>query len=523
MRRLLLCLLAAFACGSAFAAPVDYQFFAFVTTRHTGSSARLPAALTPDQTFIGTLTYDAAHRVNGGVSPVVALRLTTTDGTEIFNSASRPVFSSVMTRSQNSVESVLIGADIPLSLPDSLNVQFSWASPGQGQLPADPAAVDVLALRPYGWKFSLVNADDRVDAQIFTFRRADTQAEYAEKFAAAPSHWTNTGGAFTTQGGYYANAANVVFTSSVYTGQTLQPFVVVSADLYSGFTNSGNALGLLLNYRDAANFYEVRFTANGVVTINKVVNGARTMLQTGSYPVPPHTFFHVEVLRDFEDFEVRINNGPAITAEDNTLRDGQAGVFSSWNMARFDNFTIQQLNSWSNGGLLSDFSSFEPQAGTWVAENGVYRSTSNLLAAISVDTNPFYSSEFSLSARMRLQWANSGNRGGLVYDYDNPQNYSAVLVSPRTATRAGSVEVVQVVNGVRHMLARSTDSRLAAGQWGEVNVSYIDGVVRVAVTGMSAPYLTFAQQNVGPRYGFIASWNLVQFKDAVFRTQNINR
>jgi hypothetical protein len=98
-----------------------------------------------------------------------------------------------------------------------------------------------------------------------------------------------------------------------------------------------------------------------------------------------------------------------------------------------------------------------------------------------------------------------------------------VLVSPRTATRAGSVEVVQVVNGVRHVLASSSDTQLAAGQWGEVTVSYIDGVMRVAVTGMAEPYLTFAppaQYRIGPRFGLIGSWNLVQFDDFVVHTQS---
>lgn len=518
-------LLAAFTWASAFAAPVDYEFSAFVGTRDTDSFAKLPATLTPDRRIFGTLTYDPANVVNGGPSPVIALRLTTVDGTEIFNSAPARIFSSVTTRSQNGVESVLISADIPRSLPDSVHVELSWASPGQGQLPANPSTLDILTLQPYGWKFAMVQDDDRVDAQIFNFNRADASAEYEESFTTAPARWTNSGGDWTTQSGYYTNAGNVVFTSSVYTGQTLQPFAEVHADLYSGFTSSGNALGLLLNYQNASNFYEVRFTANGVVTINKVVNGVRTMLQTGSYSVPPQTFFHVSVLRDFQSIEVSVNNGTAIIVEDesnNPLADGRAGVFASWNRARFDNFAIDQLSPWGQG-FLTDFSSepgFEPQAGSWVVENGVYRSTSNQVAAISTISDRFFTSEFAIYARMNLQWSGSGNRGGLVYAFRDLKNYSAVLVAPRTATRAGTVEVVEVVAGVRRVLASSNDLQLVAGQWGEVNVSHIDGVVRVGVTGMSAPYITFRQQDAFGAFGLIASWNLVRFDDVEIRTQN---
>ena len=130
----------------------------------------------------------------------------------------------------------------------------------------------------------------------------------------------------------------------------MQPFAEVRADLYSGFVNSGNSPGLLLNYRDANNFREVRFSATGVVTINKVVNGVRTMLQTGRYSVPPKTFFHVSVLRDFFRIEVRVNNDPAIVVEGDSddgvpnQLEGHAGVFASWNQARFDNFAIDELS-----------------------------------------------------------------------------------------------------------------------------------------------------------------------------------
>ena len=223
------------------------------------------------------------------------------------------------------------------------------------------------------------------------------------------------------QSGYYTNAANVAITSSVYAGQTLQPFVEVSADLYSGFTNSGNALGLVVNYRNAANFYEVRFTATGVVTIDKIVNGVRTMLQTGSYTAPPKTFFHVSVLRDFERIEVRVNNGLPITAEDSALRDGQAGVFASWNRARFDNFVIDQLSTWGVG-FQTDFghwhlirSRHAPARG-WSRRTS-YQNTTNESAAISTAGFPRAADDFILYASLRGQWSNAGNRGGLVWDY----------------------------------------------------------------------------------------------------------
>lgn len=529
MRRLVTYVLAMFAFGSAIAAPIEYEFRAFVGTQEAQGSPAIPPFLSPSTELVGTLSFDPARTANGANSPVVALRLRTRDGVEVFNA--QPDASSLETRSQIGLETVIIRAnfDIPERFARGTFV-MSWASTGHGQLPADPQALNLLALQPYGWKITISRTPkvcnpcgfSRIDAQVYNFKRAAAAAEYEQNFGSAPSRWANSGGDWPTQSGYYANAANVAFTSSVYTGQTLQPFVEVRADLYSGFTSSGNALGLVFNYQNASNFNEVRFTANGVVTINKVVNGARSMLQTGSYSVPPKTFFHVSVLRDFDRIEVRVNADPAITADDFTLQGGRAGVFASWNRARFDNFAIDQLSSWTSG-FLTDFSSseqpFEARTGTWVTENGVYRNTSSQAAAISTVGFPRFIGDFALYARMNMAWVNSANRGGLVWDFRDPRNYSAVLVSPRTTNRPGTIEVVEVVNGVSRVLIRGSDAQLRAGQWGEVSVSRIDGVVRVSTTGTIAPYLTVAQQGTGGQVGVISSWNMVSFDDVVFRTQ----
>lgn len=529
-----------FVMGSAFAAPVDYQFLGIVGTRDTDGGQKLSPELTPDSRFVGRLTFDPARTENGALAPVVSLRLSTFDGTEILNSQGHHLTSKLETQSSTGgVESLLITAVIDLEEDNrQVEVQFSWASPGQGQLPADPRTVDITALQPYAWKVALIGDDlvcetgcvsfaERVDAHMLGFSRAGSGADYAESFSAAPPHWTNTGGNWTTQSGYYTNAANVAFTSSVYGGATLQPFAEVRADLYSGFVSSGNALGLLVNYHDANNFVEVRFSATGVVTINKVVNGTRSMVQTGRYSVPPKTFFHVSVVLNFGDIELTVNNEPTIFAEGTGGKDGRAGVFASWNKARIDNFAIQSLSGW-NRDFTESFSSetsLQPQSGTWVIDNGVYRNTTSQAAAISTLPPPggvsdAFTDDFAAYARIRLTWSNSGNRGGLVYDFSNLQNYRAVLVSAKTATRAGTVQVIEVVNGVTRVVASSTDTQLAAGQWGEVSVVRADGVVRVAVTGMSAPYITLRQTPVGGVVGVIGSWNLVRFDDLVFNAQS---
>jgi hypothetical protein len=534
MRRLLTLLLATFAFSSASAAQVVYEFRAVVGTHVEAFGGRIFFNMPRGSHVVGTLTLDPARSVNGAIAPVVALKLVARDGGQvIFDSADDTVTSQIETSSAAGIESVLISAEFAgaTELEGHARMQLGWVSPGQGQLPADPRNLNILALKPYGWRIGLTGFEgfpcesvhcrrSETDSQIYSFKRAAAAAEYEQRFTSTTSNWTDSSGDWTPQSGYYTNAANVAFTSSVYTGQTLQPFAEVSADLYSGFTGSGNALGLVVNYKNAANFYEVRFTATGVVTINKVVNGVRTMLQTGSYAVPPKTFFHVSVLRDFERIEVRVNNGQPITAEDSALKDGGAGVFASWNRARFDNFVIDQLSTWGVG-FHTDFgidpNPFTPRSGTWVAQEGIYWNRTNQSAAISTGGFPAVG-DFILYASLRGQWSGAGNRGGLVWDYRDDKNYSAVLLSPATAERAGTLEVIEVVAGVRRVVA-SSSGQLPLDFFGRVTVSRIDGVLLITAPGMTQSLLV-TQQARGGDVGLIASWNFVRFDNVVFSAQN---
>jgi hypothetical protein len=537
MRRFLALLLATLAFGSASAAQVIYEFRAVVSTHTVGFAGGYLDAMTPGRHVVGTLTLDPARTVNGAIAPVIALKLVTLDTAEVIydsQSHGQTVTSQIETASAGGVERVLISAGFHGATEQDpwTRMRLSWAAPGQGQLPADPRTLNILALKPYVWGLAVDRSegfpcdaahcrDSDTNSLIYSFKRAAASAEYEQNFTSTASRWTNSNGDWTPQTGYYTNSANVAFTSSVYNGQTLQPFAEVRADLYSGFTGSGNALGLVVNYKNAANFYEVRFTATGVVTINKVVNGVRTMLQTGAYSVPPKTFFRVSVLRDFETIEVRVNNGQAIVAEDSTLKDGEAGVFASWNRARFDNFAIDQLSTWGVG-VATDFgvapNPCTPRSGAWAAQQGIYHTTSNMSAAISTCGSTPAGDDFSLSANLRGKWSGAGNRGGLVWDYRDERNYSAVLLSPATAERPGTVEVIEVVAGARRILA-SSRAELPTLFFGGVAVTRVDGILGVSAFGMTAPIFV-PQQARGGDVGLIASWNPVRFDNLSFRAQN---
>ena len=157
MRRLLALLLATFAFGSASAAQVVYEFRAVVGSSETSSFAgHFFFGMGPGRHVVGTLTLDPARSVNGAIAPVVALKLVTLDtGQVIFDSAGHTASSRIETRSAAGVESVLIGATFADEKDGGANIELSWASPGQGQLPADPRTLNILALKPYGWNIKV--------------------------------------------------------------------------------------------------------------------------------------------------------------------------------------------------------------------------------------------------------------------------------------------------------------------------------------------------------------------------------
>jgi hypothetical protein len=182
---------------------------------------------------------------------------------------------------------------------------------------------------------------------------------------------------------------------------------------------------------------------------------------------------------------------------------------------------IDQLSTWGRG-FQTDFgftapNPFTPRTGTWVVQQNSYQNTSNESAAISTAGFPRTGDDFTLYATLHGQWSGAGNRGGLVWDYRDPRNYSAVLLSTATAERAGTVEVIEVIAGTRRVVA---SRQLTVGSFGRLIVTRIDGVLRISTPGMTTPYLVVAQQARGGDVGLIASWNLVRFDDVVFSTQN---
>jgi len=179
---------------------------------------------------------------------------------------------------------------------------------------------------------------------------------------------------------------------------------------------------------------------------------------------------------------------------------------------------IAQPASWTpvTSRFDSNAAGWTPIGGTtWTVANGYYRSSSNVAAAISL-SNVAITDDFSIDASLHLEWTASGNRGGLVYDYRDAQNYRGVLVTTNSTTVGQAIaEIFEVTNGVRRVIATRNHFR-PRYTWGPVSVSRVNGITKINGEEVTqAPIY-------GGKVGLISRFNVVRFDDVVVAVPRAN-
>lgn len=117
------------------------------------------------------------------------------------------------------------------------------------------------------------------------------------------------------------------------------------------YAASGNLAGLIYNYQDAnslyaGDYFEVVFSATGVVQMNKFIEGVRYPVRTGTYNVPHNTFFDVQVYRTGIFTLVSVNGTVVIDrVPQGELRGGFAGAVTHWAKGRFDDVRVEEYLS----------------------------------------------------------------------------------------------------------------------------------------------------------------------------------
>jgi hypothetical protein len=124
-------------------------------------------------------------------------------------------------------------------------------------------------------------------------------------------------------------------------GDNAGSYQLYHARLLNEYSASGNLVGLVYNYQDPANYFEVVFSSTGIAQLNKVIQGVRYPVRTRTHTIPRNTFFDVDVIRRGITTSVNLNGMQLFFAESQgDLRGGSIGVITHWARGRFDNITL---------------------------------------------------------------------------------------------------------------------------------------------------------------------------------------
>jgi hypothetical protein len=169
---------------------------------------------------------------------------------------------------------------------------------------------------------------------------------FAENFDAGLPPSAVRVGSWSAAGGVLRNAT-VQHTDLVALGCCLGTDIVYRARLLNEYGASGNLVGLIYNYQDAASgldagdYYEVVFSARGSVMVRKSIQGEVRTLATTSMNLPRSTWFDVEVIRRGFSTSVKVNGTTVIgNVTQAQLGPGRVGVITHWSKGRFDDLSV---------------------------------------------------------------------------------------------------------------------------------------------------------------------------------------
>jgi len=164
---------------------------------------------------------------------------------------------------------------------------------------------------------------------------------YTDGFATgSTTGWSGTQGTWSASSPYYVETAYNTATgesTAIYGTSTWNTNYTYSASVYTLWNAPANDVGVIFNYVDANNYYDVLVSATGVVELDKKISGTLTVVQTtaaGAYPgYGSKQWVDICVLRQANG-NVSVNvNGMGIFSNValTTLGAGNIGLKATWN------------------------------------------------------------------------------------------------------------------------------------------------------------------------------------------------
>jgi len=186
---------------------------------------------------------------------------------------------------------------------------------------------------------------------------------YTQNFTATPSGWSNVNDTFAVGTGTFAGTYVTTATTgqpyhaiAVYDGSTWGTNFTYSVKLNSDFESVGNRVGIVFNYVDSQNYYDLSVSmrktatsdpASGLATLTRWVAGVQSATiaeyhPAASAPWPTRdTFFTVSVTRVGINTVLKVDNTVVYNGNDLiSTTAGRIGFFAQYNNGRFDDVSV---------------------------------------------------------------------------------------------------------------------------------------------------------------------------------------
>jgi hypothetical protein len=272
--------------------------------------------------------------------------------------------------------------------------------------------------------------------------------------------WSPVEGTFRSSGGGAADISTIVSYQNVRTAgerttNLPYPQFTYRVRMFNEQASPSSELGVVYQYQDPANYYEVAFsTPGGVLSLRRVINGVVTTLATSSRgTVAPRTWYEIEVRWNAGRTTVKLDGALAFfEVVQNEFTAGQVGLISHGaSGGRFDQVAVevaigqQPFKEDFSDGIAQGWS---PVSGQWAIAGGTYNNAAveqTNVTFMPIDLSIRGIFNFTIRARMLNPYSGSGNLVGLTF------GNSEVVFSPTGIARINRTE-----NGVRTTIASAT-------------------------------------------------------------------
>ena len=289
----------------------------------------------------------------------------------------------------------------------------------------------------------------------------------------------------------------------------------------------GNVPGVVFDYVDANNYSEATFSPTGIASFNQVKAGVKRTLVTTTYSGGAKGSWFIAEVRHITNFEtdgeieVRVNGVRLFDPIPLVNSYNPVGVITHWTQANFDGFEAQDAIPSAftenfavpptSGGPWFRTAGWEGVAGTYRNSNIIYSDREILQRGTGA--------RYTYRARILNRWGNSGNRVGLIYDYQpsfTPYGIPAgelgdhheVLFAP-----TGTAYLYRVLHGVRMPVATAPYSGGGKGVWFNAEIIRDRTFTTVKVNGTTVFSRVRQAEFAGGWPGLIAAWSYGQFDD----------